>query len=48
MEDITSDKETMFLKIVAHIESHSDEQFDIATLRKMMEEKLCGNVLFLI
>ena len=42
-------KETVFLEIVEHIESHSDEQFDIATLGKMMEEKLSGNnVLYLI
>ena len=45
----TADKETVFLEIVEHIESHSDEQFDIATLGKMMEEKLSGNnVLYLI
>ena len=45
----TADEETVFLKIAEHIKSHSDEQFDIATLRKTMEEKLSGNdVLYLI
>ena len=45
----TADKETVFLEIVQHIESHSSKQFDIATLEKMMEEKLSGNnVLYLI
>ena len=45
----TAGKETVFFEIVEHIESHSDEQFDIETLGKMMEEKLSSNnVLYLI
>ena len=31
------DKETVFLAIAEHIESHSDEQFDTASLPKLME-----------
>ena len=47
--DTTVDKERMFLGIVEHVDSHSDEQFDIAILGKMMEEKLSSNnVLYLI
>ena len=33
----TADKETVFLAIAEHIESHSDEQFDTASLPKLME-----------
>ena len=47
--DTTVDKERVFLKIIEHIDSYSDEQFDISILEKMMEEKLSGNnVLYLI
>ena len=47
--DTTVDKERVFLQIVKHIDSHSDEQFDITILGKMMEETLSGNnVLYLI
>ena len=43
------DKERVFLEIIEHIDSHSDEQFDITILGKMMEEKSSGNnVLYLI
>ena len=42
----TADKETVFLEIVKHIEFYSDQQFDIGTLGKMMEEKLTGNNVF--
>ena len=41
--DTTVDKERVFLEIVEHIDSHSDEQFDITILGNMMEEKLSGN-----
>ena len=45
----TVDKERVFLEIIEHIDSHSDEQFDITILGKMMEEKSSGNnVLYLI
>ena len=38
-----------FLEIIDDIDSHSDEQFDITILGKMMEEKSSGNnVLYLI
>ena len=47
--DTTADKESVFLKIIEHIDSYSDEQFDISILEKMMDEKLNGNnVLYLI
>ena len=41
--DTTIGKERAFLKIVEHIDSHSDEQFDITILGRMIEEKLSGN-----
>ena len=47
--DTTIDKERVFLEFIEHIDSHSDKQFDITVLRKMMEEKLSGNdLLYLI
>ena len=36
----TADKEIVFLEIVEYIEFHSDKQFDITTLVKMIEKKL--------
>ena len=36
----TADKEIVFLEIVEYIEFHSDEQFDITTLVKMIEKEL--------
>ena len=36
--DTTVDKERVLLEIVEHIDSHSDEQFDIIILGKMMEK----------
>ena len=45
--DTTVDKEKMFFEIVEHIDCHSDEQFDILNLRKMMEEKLRDNKCFI-
>ena len=39
----TVDKVRVFLKIVEDIDSHSDEQFDITNLGKMMKEKLIIN-----
>ena len=45
--DTTVDR--VFLKIIEHINSHSDEQFDFTIWGKMMGEKLSGNnVLYLI
>ena len=41
--DKTVDKESVFLKIVEHINSDSDEQFHITILGKMMEEKSSDN-----
>ena len=35
----TAEKETLFLEIAEHIKSHSDEQFNITTLRKMMKKR---------
>ena len=47
--DTTIDKERVFLEFIEHIDSHSDKQFDITVLGKMMEEKLSGNnLLYLI
>ena len=46
--DATIDKERVFLEFIEHIDSHSDKQFDITVLGKMMEEKLSGNNLFYI
>ena len=39
----TVDKERVFFEIVQHVDSHSDKQFNITVLGKMMEEKLSGN-----
>ena len=42
-------RQRVFLKIIEHINSHSDEQFDFTIWGKMMGEKLSGNnVLYLI
>ena len=44
--DTTVDR--VFLKIVEDLDSHSDKQFDITILGKIMENKLTGNnVLYL-
>ena len=45
--DTTVDKENMFFEIVEYIDCHSDEQFDILNLRKMMEENLRDNKCFI-
>ena len=45
----TADKEIVFLEIVEYIEFHSDEQFDITTLVKMIEKELSKKkVLYLV
>ena len=41
--DTTIHKESVFLEFIEHVDSHSDEQFDITILGKTMEEKLSGN-----
>ena len=37
-KDTTVYKERVFLEIIEHIDSHSDKQFDITILEKMMED----------
>ena len=41
--DTTIHKESVLLEFIEHVDSHSDEQFDITILGKTMEEKLSGN-----
>ena len=36
----TVDKERVFFEIVQHVDSHSDKQFNITVLGKMMEVKI--------
>ena len=37
-KDTTVYKKRAFLEIIEHIDSHSDKQFDITILEKMMED----------
>ena len=37
-KDTTVHKKRAFLEIIEHIDSHSDKQFDIIILEKMMED----------